>query len=257
MYKVCPKCGHDNSATATEADTSCPACGLIYEKYLRSRYHSARRARAEADTAVAATSDLPGLVVEALFYVKPRINDIEFYGRVLLFLGFIIWGLYFVTLDMQSNIIGNSFMHRVNLVFHEAGHVVFRPFGYLMTYFGGSLFQVLVPLICLGAFLWRRDTFAAAIMLWWTGQSLMDIAPYINDARARALPLLGGGTGVDAPGKHDWHNILLDMAWLEHDHAIASTVDSVGALLLLTGLAWGGVVLFRQYRNIDKHYFGF
>jgi hypothetical protein len=201
--------------------------------------------------------DVTGLLRDIFLYVKPQINDVEFYMRVLLYAGFVIWGLYFVMLDMESNLIGDSFMHRINLVFHEAGHVLFRPFGYLMTYFGGSLFQVLMPLICLGTFLYKRDTFAAAIMLWWTGQSLMDVAPYINDARDRVLPLLGGGTGADAPGKHDWNNILLDLGWLEYDHSIASMTDSIGAMLLLLGLVWGGVVLYRQYRHIDKQYFGF
>jgi hypothetical protein len=255
MYKVCPKCGHDNSAAGNTG--SCPACGLIYEKYMKSLYHDARRGRVTAVDESAMAPDVTGLLRDIFLYVKPQINDVEFYMRVLLYAGFVIWGLYFVMLDMESNLIGDSFMHRINLVFHEAGHVLFRPFGYLMTYFGGSLFQVLMPLICLGTFLYKRDTFAAAIMLWWTGQSLMDVAPYINDARDRVLPLLGGGTGADAPGKHDWNNILLDLGWLEYDHSIASMTDSIGAMLLLLGLVWGGVVLYRQYRHIDKQYFGF
>ena len=35
----------------------------------------------------------------------------------------------------------------VNLVIHEAGHVVLMPFGGLLTIAGGSLFQVVVPAV--------------------------------------------------------------------------------------------------------------
>ena len=46
-------------------------------------------------------------------------------------------------------------------MFHEAGHILFSPFGRFMTVLGGSLTQVLVPLLCAGAFLWQtRDPFA-------------------------------------------------------------------------------------------------
>ena len=47
----------------------------------------------------------------------------------------------------------NSFVHLINLVFHEAGHIIFSPFGEFMTILGGSLMQVLIPLICAAAFL--------------------------------------------------------------------------------------------------------
>ena len=46
----------------------------------------------------------------------------------------------------------------------------------------------------------NRDAFGASLALWWFGQSMMDCAPYIGDARALQLPLLGGGTGADRPG---------------------------------------------------------
>src|SRR5690349_21047172 len=65
-----------------------------------------------------------------------------------------------------------------NLVFHEAGHILFLPFGSFMTSLGGSLTQVLVPLACMAAFIWKtRDLFAAAVMAWWAGENLVDLAP--------------------------------------------------------------------------------
>jgi len=62
--------------------------------------------------------------------------------------------------------VNESFLHLPNLIFHEAGHILFSPFGQFMTVLGGSLTQVLVPLVCAGAFLWQsRDRFGAAVHL--------------------------------------------------------------------------------------------
>ncbi len=48
--------------------------------------------------------------------------------------------------------ISESFMHRVNLVFHEAGHVIFMPFGRFLSILGGTLGQWLIPFIVLCSF---------------------------------------------------------------------------------------------------------
>src|SRR5207249_7346777 len=65
-----------------------------------------------------------------------------------------------------------------------------------------SLNQVLVPLIATIAFLRTRQPAAATVTLWWTGQSLTDVAIYAADGRAKALPLLAEGL------IHDWGYIL-------------------------------------------------
>ena len=114
----------------------------------------------------------------------------------------------------------NSFVHLIDLVFHEAGHIIFSPFGEFMTVLGGSLMQILVPLVCAGAFLFQQDDpFGASVCVWWAGESLMDLAPYINDARELKLMLLGGP--ANAVEGHDWEAILTSLGWLHLDHAIA------------------------------------
>jgi hypothetical protein len=199
---------------------------------------------------MAAEGERPGLI-RRLTYVEARSDPIIFWGRFALYLIFFIWGWYFILLDFRTNDIGSSFMHRINLVFHEAGHVIFMPFGSFMTTLGGSLGQVIMPLIATGALAFKnRDNFGASIGLWWCGQSVMDLAPYINDARDLKLMLLGGGTGQDRPGMHDWENILLDLRWIEYDRQIAAATDALGTLIVLAALSWGGYVLYRQYRNL-------
>jgi hypothetical protein len=180
-----------------------------------------------------------------------RVDPAAFYGRCALYAAFLAWGLYFISLDLRSNEIGESFLHRVNLVFHEAGHVLFMPFGHFMMVLGGTLGQLLMPAIAGAVLLLRnRDAFGASLGLWWLGQSVMDVAPYINDARDLNLMLLGGGTGRDRPGMHDWENILLDLGLIEHERTLAVAADRLGALLLLVALAWGAAVLYRQHRAL-------
>src|SRR5205823_13904912 len=86
-----------------------------------------------------------------------------------------------------------AFLHGVNLVFHEAGHLIFGFLGQFVAVLGGSLNQVLVPAICVVAFLRTRQPASAAVALFWTGQSLTDVAVYAADGRAMALPLLAEG----------------------------------------------------------------
>ena len=119
-----------------------------------------------------------------------------------------LWTLGFLRHGMDPRYLMGSFLHLVHLPFHEAGHVLLMPFGRFLMVLGGSLFQLAIPLVCGGVFLLKnRDPFAASVTLWWAGQSLMDLAPYIADARALRLPLLGGRTGAEVEG-HDWEYLL-------------------------------------------------
>jgi uncharacterized membrane protein len=52
-----------------------------------------------------------------------------------------------------------NFLHLIDLVFHEAGHVIFGLFGRFIAVIGGSLNQVLVPVICTGRS-WRAGSTA-------------------------------------------------------------------------------------------------
>src|ERR1043165_10081210 len=64
----------------------------------------------------------------------------------------------------------------VNLVIHEAGHVVFRPFGEFLAIAGGSLFQVIVPAVFAVYFYLNRKPYSSALVLFWTGESLLNVS---------------------------------------------------------------------------------
>lgn len=168
----------------------------------------------------------------------------------LIYVGLLAGGGYFLVSDSGNPALNDSFLHLINLVFHEAGHVLFRPFGDFMAVLGGSLMQLLVPLVFVLAFLFRqRDTFGAAVCLWWLGQSMMDLVPYIADARLQQMWLLGGVRGRDMPGIHDWHAILSRLGLLEYDQGVAMLVATSGRLLILLALVWGALLLRILYRQ--------
>jgi len=60
-------------------------------------------------------------------------------------------GIYGVVCALDPTIY--RFLDRVDLVFHEAGHVIFGFFGEFIGLLGGSLMQVLIPAIVTGYFI--------------------------------------------------------------------------------------------------------
>jgi len=231
----CPACGQPGP----DGGDTCPRCGLIFAKY---------RPRPLRPGPPAAAG---GRWRELLLTWPQPPGTASLTARALL-LGGLLWlSLPLVLARPVDNASGQCFLHLVNLPFHEAGHVFFRPFGALLHSLGGSLGQLLVPLICLGVLLVKtRDPFGAAVCTWWAGENLLDLAPYINDARAGVMPLLGGNTGRSSPyGFHDWEFILTETGLQRYDHTLAWLAQGVGTILMLVALGWGGWLLWRGYRG--------
>jgi hypothetical protein len=161
-----------------------------------------------------------------------------------------LWTLAFLRHGLDARYLMGSFLHLVHLPFHEAGHVFLMLFGRFLSVLGGSLFQVAIPLLCGAVFLLKnRDPFAASVTLWWAGQSLMDLAPYVADARALRLPLLGGRTGAEVEG-HDWEYLLGTLGLMNHDVTLGRLSFALGALVMLAALGWGAAVLRRQRERL-------
>jgi hypothetical protein len=186
-----------------------------------------------------------------LFPVEEKINPFFIAGRAVVLVLALIWGFKYAIHSVGSNYAGESFLHNVSLPFHEAGHVLFSPFGDFLAVLGGSLLQLMIPAICVVAFFKREDMFGASVAVWWLGQNFIDLAPYINDARAQELILLGGVTGQDVPGFHDWNNILGALGLLRLDHFIGHLSHYFGVLLMIASLIWGGYLLYLQWKNVD------
>jgi hypothetical protein len=239
----CPKCQAERLDGAEE----CARCGIIFAKY-----RPMVRARVSSSSPSSLHSQWFLTARQWLIESDTTTESMTLYGRAAVFVAMVWWGWKFITTPLETNYTGESFLHLINLPFHEAGHVIFMPFGRFMTILGGTLGQILMPMICLGTFLIKtRDPFGAAVALWWTAESLMDIAPYINDARALDLMLIGGVTGKETDG-HDWNNIMTMLGLLEWDHRLAHLTYNVGILLMLGSFLWGGVLLLNHYRRLSR-----
>ncbi len=245
---ICPKCG-----LFQEKAEACSTCGVIIAKV--SRVPSPSLSKTQIDNVDIQTDESLGAIIrQRLFFVKERENIISVYFRGLVFLGLVVLSFKLISSTIASNYAGEMFLHLINLPFHEAGHVVFRPFGSFITSLGGTLGQLLMPTVCLYVFLFRQfDPFAAAVCFWWIGENFLDIAPYINDARAGELPLLGGNFGHSSPyGFHDWQYILTESGLIKHDHTIANTSFFIGSVMMIIALVWGGILLHLQYKVANK-----
>jgi hypothetical protein len=249
---ICPECRFEQP----DGNCECQNCGIVFDKY-RALEHAPERKGHEpllrkASVTKEEVRPLRSYLKELLFRVKPGVNPLFFGGRVIVFLVIFIWGWRFTLTSLESNYTAQSFMHLVNLPFHEAGHIIFSPFGKFIQTLGGTLGQLLMPLVCCAVLLIKtRDPFGASVALWWFGENFMDIAPYINDARALELPLLGGVTGKDVVDYHDWEYILGKLGLLQYDHALASLSYFTGIGLMLGTFAWGGFLLVKQFQNLD------
>jgi hypothetical protein len=243
---LCPKCGQENPRAAAE----CLRCGVIFAKIKSHPPPSSEPGSPENHSVEPAGSGLRDLFLA----VPDGTGPLLAWGRSLLLAGLVIWSVRLILVDIGANVAGESLLHLVNLPFHEAGHVLFRPFGRFMTTLGGTLGQLLVPLLCLGTLLLKtRDPFGAAVCFWWFGENFLDIAPYINDARAGALPLVGGNFGHSSPyGFHDWEYLLTETGLLRYDHLVARIAHSTGAVLMAAALGWAGWLVFRQMRRSGR-----
>ena len=169
--------------------------------------------------------------------------------RVAPLVAFALWGAPLAWIVYCEGEIMNSFIDGPLLVFHEAGHLVFRLFGEWVSVLGGTLGQLLMPAVLGVALLWKnRDPFGAAIGLWLFGVAMLDVAPYMYDALEPQLTLLGGGTGNDS--FHDWIYLFDSVHQVHHAQRIGAFTHALGAAIVLLALAWGAGVLRLQRRRI-------
>ena len=158
----CPKCGADLQDTRSE----CPRCGIIVAKYLERDKPAPRDVNPDRDLD---RDPEPRGEATLLLGAESATSIAVAVGRGIFLLLLALWTTTLVPDGVSAERVNSSFLHLPNLVFHEAGHILFIPLGRFMTVLGGSLTQVLVPLVCAGAFLWQtRDAFgaAAACLAW-------------------------------------------------------------------------------------------
>jgi hypothetical protein len=201
----CPYCGAGNAA-------HCEFCGACYKNL---HIPAEVRAAAKAKKIIAGSFARAG---------KPEAKETRpagrFWGRVILISGLFLF--YTRWLKTENYF---SFLDYVNLAFHEAGHVFLGFFGRFISMLGGTVFQLLFPVICLVHLKRRGANLGWQLCLFWLGQSLLNISIYAGDAINQALPLVGGG-------EHDWTYLLTETGLIAHTPGVARSIFLLGSAII-------------------------
>lgn len=150
----------------------------------------------------------------------------------LIFAGLLTIYFLWIALDPMQG----SFLDLVDLPIHETGHLLFRILGEFMGIAGGSLFQVIVPAVFVGYFWWNEKYYSAAIVLFWVGQSILNVYVYAADAVVMQLVLTSGFTGSEG-SFHDWNYMLDRLGLLGSTKIVAGLIRTVGTLTIVAASA--------------------
>lgn len=90
---------------------------------------------------------------------------------------------------------------------------------------------MLLPAVCAWTFLKQRQPGSFAVALFWTGESVTDVAIYVEDAKKRALPLLGGDLA-----SHDWNYLLGQLGLLNWAPALGRLTFGLGIVIITIAL---------------------
>ena len=146
-----------------------------------------------------------------------------------------LYALFFVYALADRN--GFLFVDNVNLMIHEAGHFFFSWFGHTVMILGGTLGELLAPMLCATYFLWKRETAGFAFCGFWFFENFLYIGTYMADARAQALPLVGSG-------EHDWGILFAQWNLLLQDRRIGGLTRGAGWIGMAGITAWFAVRIF-------------
>jgi len=159
FFVICPKCNRVQAA----GHSVCTGCGIVFEKYYKynppvedeTLAQTWRQADIDnTDTIQIQTGNSTSLNIRQILFLTNDNEDIvNVSARGLVFLGMLIMSFKLINSTIISNYVGELFIHNINLVFHEAGHIVFRLFGQFISSLGGSLGQLIMPAICFYTFL--------------------------------------------------------------------------------------------------------
>jgi len=118
-----------------------------------------------------------------------------------------------------------------NLLIHEGGHGLFRVFGKFIYTLGGSLMQILIPLLFVFYYYSNNKIFGTQTSFVFLGQNLLNISRYAADAIAQTLPLLGGNKVY-----HDWNFLLKQLGILNYDYVVGYFFITLAVLVFVIGL---------------------
>jgi hypothetical protein len=178
--------------------------------------------------------NLPEWWTERFPFLEPLESDWRPVHRAILAIG-----AAFYLLFLYQAARGSGPLLMIDLVFvpiHEGGHLLFRFFGEFLAVAGGTILQLVVPLMLAAFFIFHRQIPGTAFCMFFFFEQFLPIATYMADARAQELPLLTVGDSDNVI--HDWAYLFGKLGVLDRDTQIAHTVRVIGWLGMMGTLAW-------------------
>jgi len=142
-----------------------------------------------------------------------------------------------------------TLLDNVHLPIHEGGHLLFGWFGATLGLWGGTLLQLLVPILLTAAFVVREELLGTTFCAMAFFHSLTGVATYMSDALRRELPLVTVGAPADE-AEHDWVHIFSDLGVLRHAIQIGNATRLLAWAGFLVTLAW---FAWRYYQQDKAH----
>lgn len=239
MPKLCEKCGIYDPTPTISAESRCPACGVVYAKLPPASGLAASTAAASTSAASSAgnspaDSSSAGISSAGIDWLPVSRSELWIAISAVCALFAII------LLDDDGFVL---LLDHANLAFHEAGHIFFGLLGSTLGLYGGTLGQLVFPVVAMFSFLRRRQAIGFALSGVWLFENFLNIARYMADARAQLLPLVGGG-------EHDWYHILSRWGLLDSDTTLAAALQTLGWLGMIACVVglWR-LVQAREFRD--------
>jgi hypothetical protein len=134
---------------------------------------------------------------------------------------------------------GFLFPDFVNLMIHEAGHVFFSWGGRTIMLLGGTLGELIVPMLCAAGFFYQRQVYGVAFSTFWFLENFLYIGTYMADARTATLSLVGSD-------ESDWTILFTQWNILLYDQRIGHLVRELGWMGMLSVTAWLAWKIYRS-----------
>ena len=111
-----------------------------------------------------------------------------------------------------------------------------------------SIFQVAFPGVFVGYFVWHEKPYSAAIVLFWVGQSILNVWVYAADAVVQQLVLTSGMTGSEG-SFHDWNYLLTTLGLIDSTPLVSGLIRMVGTIVIL---AAGALSVYYSFSPIGE-----
>jgi hypothetical protein len=137
---------------------------------------------------------------------------------------------------------GFLFPDMVNLMIHEGGHLAFAWGGRTLMLLGGTLGELIFPLLCGIFFYYHGQSLGFTFCSFWFFENFLYIGTYMKDARDQALPLINGDIG-------DWSILFSQWGVLDYDRSIGQFFRDLGWVGMLFTVAW---LAYRTYLDSKR-----